>query len=301
MTVDCNETTSGPKSTRCRLPRMPYQLLGLGATSYVTTTDNTTVLKGHQVWRDGKYYMGRDDCEDDLAREAAIYAHLGEHPQILKCFGLEEHCAGVHSLRLELAPLGCVRQFIAEHLRQPPPPWTRLRMALDAATGVAYLHSRGVQHCDMSCRNLFLFDGFRVKLGDFGASLLNGREFKPTFCEESQYELPLRGRRFAERPPVKREPFALGSAIYEITEWERPFQELEDSEVEARYAQDEFPSLGGNMAGLVIQKCWKEQFESANEVMEALTQCISELGPLQAEHLKGTEEAGPSFPPVTST
>lgn len=99
MTVNCNETTSGPKSTRCRQSRMPYPLLGLGATSYVTTTDNTTVLKGHQVWRDGKYYMGRDDCEDDLAREAAIYAHLGEHPQILKCFGLEEHCAGVHSLR----------------------------------------------------------------------------------------------------------------------------------------------------------------------------------------------------------
>ena len=93
-------------------------------------------------------------------------------------------------------------------------------MALDTATGVAYLHSRGVQHCDMSCRNLFLFDGFRVKLGDFGASLLEGREFKPTFCEESQYELPLRGRQFNDRTPVKRELFALGSAIYEITTWE---------------------------------------------------------------------------------
>ena len=85
---------------------MPYQLLGLGATSYVTTTDNKTVLKGYRVWRDGKYYIGRDDCEDDLAREAAIYAHLGAHQQILKCFGLEQHCAGVHSLRLDLAPLG---------------------------------------------------------------------------------------------------------------------------------------------------------------------------------------------------
>lgn len=90
--------------------------------------------------------MGREDCEDDLAREATIHAHLGDHPQILKCFGLEEHCAGVHSLRLELAPLGC--------------------------------------------RNLFLLDGFRVKLGDFGASLLEGRKFRPTFCEETQYELP---------------------------------------------------------------------------------------------------------------
>ncbi|AEO58257.1 hypothetical protein MYCTH_2061275 [Thermothelomyces thermophilus ATCC 42464] len=250
---------------------MPYELLGLGATCYVTTTDHKTVLKGHQVWRDGKYYIGRDECEDDLAREATIYAHLGDHPHILKCFGLEQHCAGVHSLRLELAPLGCVRQFIAEHPYEPPPQRTRLRMALDVATGLAYIHSRGVQHCDMSCRNLFLFDGFRVKLGDFGASLLQGREFKPTFCEESQYELPLRGRRFNDRPPVKRELFALGSAIYEITAWERPFQGLEDEEVEARYAREEFPSLEGNIAAPVIWKCWKEEFESAIEVLEALT------------------------------
>ncbi|KAK4031952.1 kinase-like domain-containing protein [Parachaetomium inaequale] len=161
---------------------MPYKLLGLKATSYVTTTDNKTVLKGHQVWRDRKYYIGRDDCEDDLAREAVIYAHPGDHPQILKCFGLEEHCAGVHSLRLELAPRGCIRQFIAEHPFQPPPPRTRLRMALDVAMGVANLHFRGVKHCDMSCRNLFLFDGLRVKPGDFGALLLEGHNFKPTFC-----------------------------------------------------------------------------------------------------------------------
>lgn len=58
---------------------MPYELLGLGGTSYVTTTDHKTVLKGHQVWRDGERYLSRDDCEDDLAREAVIYAHLGDH------------------------------------------------------------------------------------------------------------------------------------------------------------------------------------------------------------------------------
>ncbi|AEO70969.1 2308f8de-1285-4237-84fb-af640ff103a3 [Thermothielavioides terrestris] len=263
---------------------MPYELLGLGATCYVTTTDHKTVLKGHQVWRDGKYYIGRDDCEDDLAREAAIYAHLGDHPQILKCFGLEEHCVGVHSLRLELAPLGCVRQYIAEHPRQPPPLQTRLRMALDVATGLAYLHSKGVQYCDLSCRNLFLFHGFRIKLGDFGASLLEGCGLKPTFCEETQYELPLRGRRFSDRPAVKRELFALGSAIYEITAWQRPFQGLEDEEVEARYAREEFPSLEGNAAAQVIGKCWHEEFHSANDALEVLTRQIVSETPLELYH-----------------
>ncbi|KAL2129757.1 hypothetical protein VTI74DRAFT_7327 [Chaetomium olivicolor] len=67
-------------------------------------------------------YMAREDWENDLAREAAIYTHLGDHPYILKCVGLEQHYAGL-----------------------------------------AYLHSQGVQHYDMRCRNLFLFDGFRVK------------------------------------------------------------------------------------------------------------------------------------------
>lgn len=161
-------------------------------------------------------------------------------------------------------------------------------MALDVATGLAYLHSKGVEHCDLSCRNLFLFDGFRVKLGNFGASLLQGREFKPTFCEESRYELPLRGRRFEDRPPVKRKLFALGSAIYEITAWERPFQGVEDEEVEARYAREEFPPLEGKIAAPVIRKCWSEEFESADEFVDAMTRYVqsgtfSELDQIESE------------------
>lgn len=270
---------------------MPYKLLGLGATSYVTTTDNKTVLKGYQVWRDGEYYFGRDECEEDLAREATIYRHLGNHPQILECFGLEQHCRGVHSLRLELAPLGCVRQFIQEHADEPLSLQTRLTMALDFATGVGYLHSRGVQYCDLSCRNAFLFDGYRVKLGDFGASLLEGHAFKPTFCEESQYELPLRGRHFKDRPPIQRDLFALGPAIYEFTMWKRPFQGLPDDEVEAMYAREVFPSLEGTMAGPIIKQCWDEEFDRADEVSEALARLVTLIDTREGDTDEGQLQA----------
>jgi hypothetical protein len=135
----------------------------------------------------------------------------------------------------------------------------------------------------MSCRNLFLFDGYRVKLGDFGASLLEGYEFKPTFCEETQYELPLRGREFKDRPPIKRELFALGSAIYEISMWKRPFQGIPDEEVEMRYAREEFPSLVGNLAGPIIRKCWDEEFDSANEVLGALARLVIFMGALEVK------------------
>ncbi|KAJ4230959.1 hypothetical protein NW759_002942 [Fusarium solani] len=79
--------------------------------------------------------------------------------------------------------------------------------------------------------SLFLWEYAYVKLGDFGAALIEGREFPETFCEEAQYERPLRGRKFKSRPARKRDLFALGSAIYEITAWQRPWQGLGDDEV----------------------------------------------------------------------
>jgi hypothetical protein len=45
--------------------------------------------------------------------------------------------------------------------------------------------------------------------------------------------------------------------------------------VEARYAQEEFPSLVGNMAGPIIRKCWNEEFDSAKEVLEALERLVA--------------------------
>jgi hypothetical protein len=65
---------------------------------------------------------------------------------------------------------------------------------------------------------------------------------------------------------MKRELFSLGSAIYEIIAWERPFADLEDNEVDARYARDEFPSLDGNVAVQIIRNCWDEIYETVQEV-----------------------------------
>ena len=44
----------------------------------------------------------------------------------------------------------------------------------------------------------------------------------------------------------------MGSAIYEIMAWVRPFKGLGDAEVEARYAREEFPSLADITVGPVI-------------------------------------------------
>jgi len=153
------------------------KVIAVGTTCYVTTTDNKTVLKGYQVWFDGNLVFDYGvPCEERLVREDFVYKHLGKHPRILTCFGLEEVNPGVHSLRLEMAPFGSIRAYM--QLNSPPPIRQRLQMALDVATGLSYVHSRGVMSCDLSCANIFVFDGLRVKLGDFGGALLNGFNFK---------------------------------------------------------------------------------------------------------------------------
>ncbi|KAK4235721.1 kinase-like domain-containing protein [Achaetomium macrosporum] len=237
-------------------------ILGMGGSCFVSYVDEYTVHKSYEIWVNGRrrsYYP--ESCEEDLAREYAIYKQLGKHDRILRCFGLDEiRPPGVHALRLELAPLGTVRDLIQQKLPGDPlPEQTRLQMCRDVTEGLAYIHSRCVWHSDVSCRNLMHFHGYR------------GREssFPVTVAEEAQYEPPYRGRGQHERPTIKRELFALGSCMYEIMAWMRPFQGLRDSEVTKRYERGEFPSLDGIPATVIAQAIWNcrhEVYESADEV-----------------------------------
>ena len=56
--------------------------------------------------------------------------------------------------------------LLRTHLRLHPP----LPQALDAATGMLYLHGRGVIHRDVKSPNLLVDDNWRVKVADFNLS-----------------------------------------------------------------------------------------------------------------------------------
>jgi serine/threonine protein kinase len=91
---------------------------------------------------------------------------------------------------------------------------TRLKMAVQIACGIVYVHSKNVLHCDFSCCNIFVFQNWLLKLDDFGSSTVDGQELLAG--EESCYQIPLRGREWEEVDCTKREIFALGCGIYEI-------------------------------------------------------------------------------------
>ncbi|KAH6714571.1 kinase-like domain-containing protein [Leptodontidium sp. MPI-SDFR-AT-0119] len=251
---------------------MSNTLLGIGGSSIVTTAnDGKTVLKGYEAW-DGDHLLAlreENGCEKLLAKEDHVYRLLGEHPHILRCYGLVEVHPSVHSLRLERALHGNVREFIRNNKTTPLSEEDRLNMALGVSSGIAHMHSRNIIHCDISCRNLLLFPDWRVKVGDFG-SARDGNPSENNIVEEIRYELPLRGRAFEDRPYIKRELFALGSAIYEIMAWEMPFEELGTDDVEKKYAAEEFPDVTCVLAGDIIRDCWDEKFDTAEDIEGAI-------------------------------
>lgn len=180
----------------------------------IYAADPSFVLKGYQVWHDGRCthsFEPFDDCKASLEVEHEVYQRLGSHETILGYAGQEEVVEDVYSLKLERAR-GDLRSIMS--VCPAPAEQVRLAMGIQMAAGMAYMHSKGVFHCDFSCRNVFAFDAWVVKIGDFGGSKIDDR--KPIGAEEIRYELPLRGKTWEQRDYVSREIFALGCAVYEV-------------------------------------------------------------------------------------
>ena len=107
---------------------------------------------------------------------------------------------------------------------------------------------------------------------DGSVHLANGKEVRPALaddgCDACHFVYPSR----FQIPPAtiedldakervrRAELFALGSLIYEIHKGEAPFEELDDAEVQYRYAKAEFPPVAELEQWPIILTCWSVEF-----------------------------------------
>ncbi len=202
-----------------------------------------------------------------LQREATIYDRVGRHANIIGYCGMHLLSDGEPSIRLEYAEQGTVRGYILSHAQKDASIELRTRWILGAASALTHLHRHNITHCDISCRNFLVAQGI-LKMADFGAASIDGDE--PTGGEEVRYDLPKRGRKWNDRPTIKRDIFALGMAIYEIMLWQMPFADLTDGEIERSYANHIFPDVKALPYGGIVTKCWREEYDCAQDVLAAL-------------------------------
>ncbi|KAL2796656.1 kinase-like domain-containing protein [Aspergillus keveii] len=136
---------------------------------------------------------------------------------------------------LRYEPNGNLETYLAD---KPVSAQWRYRLARQAIEAVVYIHKMHVIQSDLSARQ-FLF-------------LPRDKESSNT---------------------VQSDLFALGSTIHEILIGRKPYDGVEDEEVQRLYSNREFPTLEDIESAhwrKAILKCWKTEYESASEILEDL-------------------------------
>lgn len=243
--------------------------------------DNQVIGAGLSFWvhrLDAVVKSFPSDGASERATEVSAYKRLAVEQTwprgVLRFYGILDDL----SIVLEHAPNGSIRSYLGRHPCVALS--TKLRWADQAASAIAFLHSKDIFHCDISCNNIFLDKDLNALVCDFAGSSIDGKEWS-SWYETSHCPPDLRD------PSKKTEIFALGSTLFEMLLQRRPFEGVEEHEIEDALRVGRFPSLDPLPAlGVPIAKCWAQQYESVDELLEDIkAECIK---------AEGTEREGKS-------
>ncbi|KAI9117906.1 hypothetical protein K1719_011048 [Acacia pycnantha] len=181
-----------------------------------------------------KVYFGNGYTEDALknyTKEIAIMKRL-RHPNVLLFMGAvysQERVAIV----TEFLPRGSLFKTLHMNNNQTLDLRRRLRMALDVAKGMNYLHHRNppIVHRDLKSSNLLVDKNWTVKVGDFGLSRLKDGTFLNTISGRGtpQWMAPevLRNEPSNEKCDV----FSFGVILWELMTQSVPWNNLNSLQV----------------------------------------------------------------------
>jgi Protein tyrosine and serine/threonine kinase len=159
------------------------------------------------------------------------------HPNIIQLFGLahEESGNGTYMV-MEFCKQGSVSDLLQKKVREgnPLPAEEKLRMVVDAAQGVEYLHRQKTQHRDLACRNLLVDKAGTVKVGDFGLARQTGDDVYVSASKQAAVPV-----RWASPEQLGQGSTSLASDVYSfaVTVWELfsdgalPFAGMKNAEV----------------------------------------------------------------------
>lgn len=154
-----------------------------GAVYRATLDDGREVaIKRAEICSSSSHLGGQTRRQDD--KEQAFLAELGllsrvNHKNLVR---LEGFCweGGERVLVYEYVANGTLSDHLHSLPRSPLATWdARLRVALDAARGIEYLHRYAVPpiiHRDIKSSNILLSDVWTAKVSDFGLSLMGPEE-----------------------------------------------------------------------------------------------------------------------------
>jgi hypothetical protein len=208
--------------------------------------------------------------EKRLLAEAEVAARLS-HPGIVTILDVGRNERGTWLVQEFLSG-----ETLGARLEAGPIPLREaLRIAVEVARALAYAHTHGVVHRDLTPRNVFLCADGQVKLLDLGMAQAFGRRKldggSPDFMAPEQ----VRGEPEDERTDV----FALGALLYRMLTGRSPFPDGDGSSGLARGIEvSEAPALGALIEGM-LASAPAERPRDAAEVLDAIVGIAAGLPP----------------------
>lgn len=240
---------------------------------------------GEEVFSDGEKLRA---FRDELALLQTI-----RHPNVVQFLGAVTQSSPM-MIVMEYLPKGDLRVFL--NRKGPLKPTTALKLAMDIARGMNYLHENKpgpIIHRDLEPSNILRDDSGHLKVADFGGSKLlrfvkRVKEHKPLSCNDAscRYIAPEVFRN--EEYDTKVDVFSFALILQEMIEGHPPFSAKQDADVAKSYAEKERPPFKAPAKfyahGLkeLIQECWAEN--SANrptfkQIIPRLESIHNKFGP----------------------
>ncbi|XP_019422970.1 PREDICTED: dual specificity protein kinase shkB-like isoform X2 [Lupinus angustifolius] len=250
----------------------------------------------HGIWNGSdvavKVYFGNGYAQEtlqDYRKEIDIMKRL-RHPNVLLFMGAVYSPERL-AIMTELLPRGSLFKILHNN-NQTLDIRRRLRMALDVARGMNYLHHRNppIVHRDLKSSNLLVDKNWTVKVGDFGLSKLKNATLLTTKSGRGtpQWMAPevLRNEPSNEKSDV----FSFGVILWELMTQSIPWKTLNFLQVVGVVGfmdrRLDMPEGLDPDAASIIQECWRSDSDKRPSFQELIQRMMFLLNKVTAGSIR---------------
>ncbi|KAK8525981.1 hypothetical protein V6N13_017055 [Hibiscus sabdariffa] len=221
--------------------------------------------------------------EKQFISEVALLFHL-RHPNIIS-FVAACKKPPVFCIITEYLAGGSLRKYLHQQEPYSVPHDLVLKLALDIARGMQYLHSQGILHRDLKSENLLLGEDMCVKVADFGISCLESQcGSAKGFTGTYRWMAP---EMIKEKHHTKKvDVYSFGIVLWELLTALTPFDNMTPEQaafaVCQKNARPPLPSSCPPAFSHLINRCWssnpekRPQFNEIVSILESYAESLEE-------------------------